>query len=71
MPTDWRRLYEAALDENDPAKVAEACERAQRAINDQELALAREEAHSGMRGELAEALRKLVLHEHAAMERKP
>jgi hypothetical protein len=71
MPTDWQRLYEAALHENDPTKVAEACERARRAINEQELALARDEAHLGIREELAEALRQLVLHEYAVKQHKP
>ena len=72
MPTDWRRLYEAALHENDPAKITEVCECARRAINEHELTLTHEDAgYLSTKEKLDEALRQLLIHEHAVKLGRP
>ena len=68
MPTDWKTLYEAALRERDPAKLAEACQRARRAIHDRVLELGTQRGYEIVIAELEEALRQLVAHES---KRKP
>ena len=68
MSVDWKVLYRAALQELDPKKVGEVCERARRAINDRVTELAAEptaaKEKEDERERLMEALRALVIHEH-------
>ncbi len=64
--TGWRRLYELALHEQDPAKVLDACEVARRAINDRLLASVRDGASPTERRKLENALRQLVIHQKKA-----
>ena len=72
MPTEWRRLFEVALQESDPAKITEVCEQARRAIHEQELALTHGDgAYSRRKEELHEALRQLLIHEHSVRLAKP
>jgi hypothetical protein len=63
MPTDWRIAYEAAIREHDPAKIAEACEKARTAINDRMFEIVKEKDQRETEA-LEEALRQLVIHEH-------
>ena len=61
---DWQLFYEAALHEQNPIKVADACEQARHAINTEFLLLAaRSIARSSKMEELQQALRRLVVHE--------
>ena len=66
MPIDWQTPYLAALQEKDPTKIARACEVARVGINDAEIEMAKagNSAESPARKALAEALRKLFVHEH-------
>jgi hypothetical protein len=66
MPTDWRAAYEAALGERDPAKLADACERARMLINDRGLELVKQglPLNSPARLALEEALRQLWTLQH-------
>jgi hypothetical protein len=40
MPSDWRKAYEAAIGELDPAKIRDRCSVARRAIVDRVIELA-------------------------------
>ncbi len=63
MPTRWMRLYEAAIREQDTAKIPGLCYHARRAINDRLLEQARQIPNPTEHEELEEALRRLMLHE--------
>jgi hypothetical protein len=62
MPTEWRSAYEAALREQDAAKIAEACEAAIRAINAR--LLETPNVRDQETEDLEEALRRLTIHRH-------
>src|ERR1700731_1189242 len=64
METNWRALHQAALREQDPAKLHAACERARAAINTRLLKQVKESAivPAAEREELEQALREITLH---------
>jgi hypothetical protein len=63
MPTRWKSNYDAAIREQDPARLAEFCEKARRSINDRILELGSKPADKKQRQELERALRELVAHQ--------
>jgi len=71
MSTDWTTPYRAALQEQDPAKLPDLCERARRAIHDRTLELGTKAAAAPEREQLEEALRQLVMHEAKSKPKPP
>jgi hypothetical protein len=69
MPTRWKSLFEAAIREQDPARLAEVCEKARHSINDRILELGSTPADKNQRQKLERALRELVAHQ--AKTQKP
>ena len=68
MPTRWKSVYEAAIREQDPARLPEFCEKARRSINDRILELGSKPAEANQtqkqeRQKLERALRELVAHQ--------
>ncbi len=66
---DWQTAFEAALSEQDPAKIQRACEQARLMMNDSAMALTKEghAADSPHRVALENALRQLAVHERRTM----
>ena len=64
MQTDWKTPYEAAMREQDPAKLENLYERARRAIHNRVLELGESRADICESGALDEALRQLTIHKY-------
>jgi hypothetical protein len=69
MPTRWKSNYDAAIREQDPARLEEFCEKARHSINDRILELGSTPADKNQRQKLERALRELVAHQ--AKTQKP
>ena len=63
MPSDWTIYVQAALRQQDPAKLPKLVEQARRAINDRWLERGTKGPDTREREELEDALRQLTLHE--------
>ena len=63
MPTRWMQAYEAAIREQDRAKIPDLCEQARRAILERTLEQGERAASESEQEELREALRQLTIHE--------
>jgi hypothetical protein len=70
MPTRWKSNYDAAIREQDPARLAEVCEKARHSINDRILELGSTPADKNQRQKLERALRELVAHQ-AKIQKPP
>jgi hypothetical protein len=63
MPTDWKTPHQAAMREQDPAKLPDLCEKARRAIFERLTDSTRNFADEIEREELDQASRELTLRE--------
>jgi len=71
MPTDWTIHVQAALRQQDPAKLPKLVEQARRAINERELERGTKGPDASEREALDEALRQLLLHEKIKRPSEP
>lgn len=73
LATDWRTAFQAALREEDPAKVQRACEEARLLMNDSAMTLTKagHAPNSPDRMALEDALRHLSIHEQRALATPP